>query len=220
VAAIPCLLTEVAKPDPASGARATTSHPTHRSTTSSLNRHQNSKQTTAILIDTACESGKFPEPYHHAALVNSVDRKKPNKNPPQNKNSHTSQHPPLQSPYTRVYGKRKIFDIPPDISKLKLTPYRYKMTGQGGSRGAARDLTADPDFEMQDVISPPQGTKISGANKSTSAEKKNETVPKETPSTEKKNRTAPKETPSTEKKNKTAAKEAPHHPGASGSGSK
>jgi hypothetical protein len=132
------------------------------------------------------KSGKCSEPYHHAALVNSVDRNKSNKNLPQNKNSHTSQHLPLQSPYTRVYGKRKISDISPSISKLKLTNthttfFRPKISGQGGSRRAARALTTDPDFEMRDVISPPQGTKRSGANKSTSAEKKNKSAPKETP---------------------------------------
>ena len=53
------------------------------------------------------------------------------------------------------------------------------MSIQGG-RGAARALTVDPDFEMRDIISPPQGTKRSGANKSTSAEKKNKSAPKET----------------------------------------
>jgi hypothetical protein len=78
------------------------------------------------------------------------------------------------------------------------------MTGQGSNSGAARDLTADPDFEMRDAISPPQGTKRSGASRSTSAKKKNRTAPKEPAS----NRT-PKETPSAEKKTKNAAKEAP-----------
>jgi hypothetical protein len=141
---------------------------------------------TSILIKTVSKSGKFPEPYHHVALVNSVDRNKPNENLPQNKNSHTSQHPPLQSPYTRVYGKREISDI----RKLKLTLHRYKMTGQGG---AARDLTADPDFEMRDAISPPQGTKRSGASRSTSAEKKNRTASKETSLAEKKTKNVAKE---------------------------
>jgi hypothetical protein len=75
------------------------------------------------------------------------------------------------------------------------------MMGKGG---AARDLIADPDFEMRDAISPPQSTKRSGASRSTSAEKKNMTTSKETTS----NKT-PKETPSGEKKTKNAAKEAP-----------
>jgi hypothetical protein len=78
------------------------------------------------------------------------------------------------------------------------------MTGHGSNRGAARDLTANPDFEMRDAISPPQGTKRSGASRSTSAEKKNKTAPKETASN-----MTPKETPSAEKKTKNAAKEAP-----------
>ena len=120
-------------------------------------------------------------------FFNSVDRKPSthlNKNPAQHKNINTSQHLPLQSPYTRVYGKREIFDTLPNISKLKLTNihitlFRPKMSIQGG-RGAARALTVDPDFEMRDIISPPQGTKRSGANKSTSAEKKNKSAPKET----------------------------------------
>jgi hypothetical protein len=136
-----------------------------------------------IDTDTTSRIGKSPEPYLHAALVNSVDRKLIT---PQHKNPNTSQYPPLQSPYTRVYGKMKIFDTSPNISKLKLTNihttfFWSKISGQGGNRGAAKALTTDPNFEMRDVISPPQGTKRSGANKSTSAEKKNKSAPKETP---------------------------------------
>ena len=48
-----------------------------------------------------------------------------------------------------------------------------------GNRGASRELAADPDFIMRDVISPPQGTKKSGGSKSTSAEKKTKPAPKE-----------------------------------------
>jgi hypothetical protein len=84
-------------------------------------------------IDTyaASRTGKSPEPYLHAALVNSADRKLIS---PQHKNPNTSQYPPLQSPYTRVYGKRKIFDASPSISKLKLTNthttlFRPNMSG-------------------------------------------------------------------------------------------
>ena len=43
------------------------------------------------------------------------------------------------------------------------------MTCQGGSRGAARDLTADPDFVMREANSPPEGIKMSGGNKTTLA---------------------------------------------------
>lgn len=53
------------------------------------------------------------------------------------------------------------------------------MTGQGGSKGTARDLMVDPDFITRDVISPPQGTKRSGGHKSTLTEKKNKPAPKE-----------------------------------------
>ena len=56
---------------------------------------------------------------------------------------------------------------------------KFTMKGQGGGRGATRDLTADPDFIMRKVDSPPQGVKRSGSNKTTSAEKKNKSVAKE-----------------------------------------
>jgi hypothetical protein len=52
-----------------------------------------------------------------------------------------------------------------------------------GSKGAARDLTADPDFMMIEGNSPPQGTKRSGNTKTPSTEKKNKSTPKETPPT-------------------------------------
>ena len=57
--------------------------------------------------------------------------------------------------------------------------YRFKMRGQGGSRGAARDLTTDSYFLMREANSPPQGTKRSGGNITTSTEKKNKPAPKE-----------------------------------------
>ena len=38
-------------------------------------------------------------------------------------------------------------------------------------RGAARDLTEDPDFVMMDTTSPPLGQKRNGGNKVASAEK-------------------------------------------------
>ena len=60
------------------------------------------------------------------------------------------------------------------------TLYRLKMTGQG-SKGASRDLTTDPDFIMRDAISPPQGVKRGGGNKTTSAQKKTKSAPKEGP---------------------------------------
>jgi hypothetical protein len=112
--------------------------------------------TAAIAIYAVSTPGKSPEPYPHAALFKSVDRKLIHKNPPQCKNLNTSQNLPLQSPYTRVYGRREIFDTSHGISKLKLRSThtslgRPKMSGQGGSRGAARALTTDPDFEMRDV---------------------------------------------------------------------
>ena len=53
------------------------------------------------------------------------------------------------------------------------------MKGQGGGRGVTRDLTADLDFIMREVDSPPQGVKRSGSNKTTSVEKKNKSASKE-----------------------------------------
>lgn len=64
------------------------------------------------------------------------------------------------------------------LTNTLATPYRYKMTGQGANKGAARDLTIDPDFIMREANSPPQGTKRSGGSKTTSAEKKNKLTPK------------------------------------------
>ena len=58
---------------------------------------------------------------------------------------------------------------------------KFIMKGQGGSRGATRDLTADPNFIMRQTDSPPQGVKRSGGNKTTSAEKKNKSASKEGP---------------------------------------
>ncbi len=60
--------------------------------------------------------------------------------------------------------------------------YILKMTRQGGSRGAARDLTADPDFIMRETNSPLQGTKMSRGNITTSTDKKNKLAPKESTS--------------------------------------
>jgi hypothetical protein len=57
--------------------------------------------------------------------------------------------------------------------------YRPEMTRQNGNRGAIRELAADPDLIMRDVISPRQGTKRSGGSKTTSAEKKTKPAPKE-----------------------------------------
>jgi hypothetical protein len=83
-----------------------------------------------------------------------------------------------------VYGKRKVYDET-EISLKHITKaitpnfgvtYRIEMTG----RGAARNLTADPDFLMREANSPPQGTKRSSGNRVTSAEKKNRPAPKET----------------------------------------
>jgi hypothetical protein len=47
-----------------------------------------------------------------------------------------------------------------------------KMTGQGSGKGAARDLTEDPDFTMLDANSPPQGQKRLGGGKASSGEKR------------------------------------------------
>lgn len=54
------------------------------------------------------------------------------------------------------------------------------MTNQG-SKGAAKDLTADPDFMIIEANSPPQGIKRSGSTKTISTEKKNKSTPKEAP---------------------------------------
>ena len=66
----------------------------------------------------------------------------------------------------------------------KITPnfvitYGFKMTGPEKNRGAARDLTVDPDFVMREANSSPQGIKKSGGNKITSTEKKNKPTPNE-----------------------------------------
>lgn len=147
-------------------------------------------------------AGKSSNPRQHVAVIKPADKKANNITIIQKK-FRKSEHLPLQSPYTRVYGKREVYDesrIPqtkqnhikigytyepntklPPISYNKLvTPNldvncRLKMTG----RGAARDLTTDPDFLMREANSPPQGTKRSGGNRSTSAEKKNKPAPRE-----------------------------------------
>lgn len=63
------------------------------------------------------------------------------------------------------------------------------MTGQG--RGAARDLTEDPDFVMMEANSPPQGQKRNGGSKASSEEKRSRAT-----SSEKRNKSASKEKPS------------------------
>ena len=68
------------------------------------------------------------------------------------------------------------------------------MIGQGGGRGAARDLTDNPDFVMMEANSPPLGQKRNGGSKTTSAEKRNKAS-----STEKKSKPTPKDkTPPTQ----------------------
>ena len=64
------------------------------------------------------------------------------------------------------------------INSNTFTHDRFIMTGQGGNKGATRDLTADPDFIMRDANSPPQGTKRSGGSRTTSTEKNNKLAPK------------------------------------------
>ena len=94
----------------------------------------------------------------------------------------------LLNPYTyetkEINIKHEQNKIKPNLSlkpKVTITNYgvncRAKMTA--GTQGASRDLTADPDFSMREANSPPQGTKRSGNNKSTSAEKKTKPTPKE-----------------------------------------
>ena len=81
-----------------------------------------------IFFPTVNTSGKFLQPYPYAAIVNSVDRK-PTISPPQHKNTKQhSQHPPLQSPYTRVYGMKGIFDTTQSISNPKLRKIQDHIT--------------------------------------------------------------------------------------------
>ena len=68
------------------------------------------------------------------------------------------------------------------------------MTGQAGGKGAARDLTEDPDFVMMETTSPPQGQKRNGGSKPSSEEKRNKAS-----SSEKRNKPMPKDkTPPTQ----------------------
>ena len=53
------------------------------------------------------------------------------------------------------------------------------MTGHNKGKGAARDLTSNPDFVMQEMDSPPQGHKRSGGNKASSGEKRNKSATKD-----------------------------------------
>jgi len=55
-------------------------------------------------------------------------------------------------------------------------------------RGAARDLTEDPNFIMMDTTSPPLGQKRIGSNKATAGEKRSKAT-----SAEKKSKTTIKE---------------------------
>ena len=79
------------------------------------------KLTTTTPNRTLHTKGKSPYPYLHVVLVNSVDRKLNNKPILQHNNSKTnkSDNPTLQSPYTRVYGKRKIYDTTLASNNLK-----------------------------------------------------------------------------------------------------
>ena len=85
--------------------------------TKPIERHHTKLTIFFPALNTTCKS---PQPYPYVAIVNSVDRK-PTINPPQHKNTKQhSQHPPLQSPYTCVYGMRGIFDTTLSISNPKL----------------------------------------------------------------------------------------------------
>jgi hypothetical protein len=154
----------------------------------------------------SCETGKSPNPYHNFAIV-EISAKKPNKKTLLKSIKSPPEYLPLLSPYTGVYGMRVVpgrlkINITPrrplkkykNQAQIKISARRYsvltpllcrnrrlKMTGRGGTRGAARDLTANPDFAMGEASSPPQGTKRSGGNRATSAEKKTKSAPKEGP---------------------------------------
>ena len=158
---------------------------------------------------TSNATGKFPNPYLNVATVNSVVRKP--KSSPQIRTTTSEFLPLLsphtrvcgkgEAPdkinsilnpdrilieHNSLRKNAQIHTHTPNPRYKKLTAplceiYSLEMTGQGGGRGAARDLTIDPDFIMREANSPPQGTgtKRSGGNKTTSAEKKNKPAPKE-----------------------------------------
>ena len=58
---------------------------------------------------------------------------------------------------------------------------KNKMTGQGKGKGAAKDLTNNPDFVMLEMDSPPQGHKRNGGSKASSGEKRSKSATKDKP---------------------------------------
>ena len=77
------------------------------------------KAQNSSLVYTASATCKFSKPYHHAALINFVDRKLIKKISIQHRNTKAPKHPPLQSPYTCVYGRRWTFDTTLSICNPK-----------------------------------------------------------------------------------------------------
>ncbi len=140
------------------------------------------------------------------APIMQLDRKLTQYISTQQKNIMKLEYSPLQSPYTRVYGKREVYDFfknpqvinntssntpstsqnicnkktwinhsygTPNLAQSTNTiTCMKKMTGQGSGKGAARDLTEDPDFTMLEANSPPQGQKQLGGGKASSGEKR------------------------------------------------
>ena len=182
------------------------------STHSNPPKTENSTTTQAYKFNT---KGKYPNPYPNAAFI-LIDRKPNHINFIHHKSitTHKSTYLPLQSPYTRVYGKRRVLEKANSIPSIdntkshnhknlkthtnthhiRATNPKYKLNltlnpkaiiincvanFKAKTRGASRDLTVDPDFSMREANSPPQGTKRSSNNKTTSAEKKTKSTPKE-----------------------------------------
>ena len=86
------------------------------------NKSQQGEPTTTPLVNKPSTAGKFSNPYfpyHLIACINAIDMKSHTINLNQRKTSK-SEHSPLQSPYTRVYGKWWVFDKTNNTTYIKI----------------------------------------------------------------------------------------------------
>ena len=70
--------------------------------------------------------GKFPNSYQNVAFIVKVYRKLCIITLPQQK-TNKSEHLPLQSPHTRVCGRRRVYDKTNKKTKLETNPITYKL---------------------------------------------------------------------------------------------